>query len=76
MELDVDENNPQEVSVVPEREYEEPFDDFMTGFALRIENAANPSEFVISDIVTVEGGLRSRRVRNLSYPEGSVLLRF
>jgi hypothetical protein len=76
MELDVDENHSQEVSVVPERDYEETFEDFMTGFALRVEDAANPDEFVISDIVTVEGGLRSRRFRNLSYPEGSVLLQF
>jgi hypothetical protein len=76
IELDVDENDLEEVAVVPERDYEEIFDNFMTGFALRVENAADPDEFVISDIVTVEGGLQSRRFRNLNYPEGSVLFRF
>ena len=76
MELDVDENNFEEVSVVPERDYEETFVDFMTGFAIRVENLANPEEFVISDIVTVEGGLQSRRFRSLNYPEGSLLFRF
>ena len=45
-------------------------------WAQRVENAANPDEFVISDIVTVEGGLQSRRFLNLNYPEGSVLFRF
>lgn len=76
MEIDVDENNFEEVSVVPERDYEETFEDFMTGFALRVENADKPNEFVISDVVAVQGGLQSRRLGDLDYPEGSVLLRF
>jgi hypothetical protein len=76
MEIEVDENNFQEVSVVPDRDYENILTDFMTGFALRVENADNPDEFVISDIVTVEGGLRSQLSAYSAYPEGSVLFRF
>lgn len=44
MEIDVDENNSKEISVVPERDYEETAVDFMTGFAIRVENSTNPEE--------------------------------
>ena len=39
-------------------------------WAQRVENAANPDEFVISDIVTVEGGLQSRALSQLELPGG------
>lgn len=75
--LDVDEDHIGEVSVVPQQPYEERRIPFMTGFALRVENVDDPSQYVISDLVTVEGGgQRFARTLRPPYPEGSVLLRF
>ena len=76
MEVDVDQHDLAEVSVVPQSEYVETFEDFMVGFALRVERVDDASQSVISDIVTVQGGVRDRLFRNASYPEGSVLFRF
>lgn len=75
--LDVDENHFPEISVVPEHDYvDNNTAPFMTGFALRVESLVDPSQFVISDIVTVQGGSQFRQFFKLPYPEGSVLFRF
>jgi hypothetical protein len=74
--LDVDERHFAEVSVVPEHDYADSRVPFMTGFALRVENLADPSQFVISEIVTVQGGSQFRQFVRLPYPEGGVLFRF
>jgi hypothetical protein len=64
------------VVIVPESEYVEPFADFMVGFALRVELADDPSQFILSDIVTAQGGARNRRIqRSPRFPEGAVLFR-
>jgi hypothetical protein len=70
--LDVDESQTAEISVVPEREYAERGVPFVTAFALRVEDVRDASRFVVSDVVTVEGG-------DLGYPsryrEGQLLFR-
>lgn len=76
MEIEVDEHTFTEVVIVPESEYVEPFADFMVGFALRVELADDPSQFILSDIVTAQGGARNRRIqRSPRFPEGAVLFR-
>jgi hypothetical protein len=74
--LDVDENSFAEVSVVPESDYEEGAAPFMTGFALRVEALDDPSQFVISETVTVQGGSQFRGTNRPPFPEGSTLFRF
>jgi len=75
LEVDVDEQNFAQITVIPQGDYRETSDDFMAGFAIRAERADDPAQFVISDIVTVQGGGLSRRFRNVAYPEGGVLFR-
>lgn len=72
--LDVSEEISAEVIIVPRRPYTEQFRPFMTGFAVRVEDIDDPEQFVISDVVTVEGGFHGGTSRP-SYPEGSVLFR-
>lgn len=71
--IEVDENQSPEVSVVPEHDYVESNAAFMVGFALRVELLSDPSQFIISDIVTVQGGSQFQRLRRPPYPEGAVL---
>jgi len=74
--LDVDEDHPADVTVVQEGEYVDRSIPFKTAFALRVENADAPERYVISDVVTVEGGGSARSVtQRPRYPEGSVLFR-
>ncbi|HEY2551671.1 MAG TPA: hypothetical protein VGI64_13955 [Streptosporangiaceae bacterium] len=73
--LNIDEDHPAEVTIVPAQPYEEHRRPFMTGFAIRAEDLDDPGQFVISDVVTVEGGTHDFYSRQPSYPEGSVLLR-
>lgn len=54
--LDVDEDHPAEVTIVPQQPYGENYDPFMIAFAVRVEAADDPDQYVISDVVTVEGG--------------------
>lgn len=72
--LDVSDERSTEVTIVPRRPYTERFRPFMTGFAVRVEDVDDPVQFVISEIVTVEGGFHGGILRP-SYPEGSVLFR-
>lgn len=72
--LDISDERSEEVTIVPRRPYAERFRPFMTGFAVRVEDVDDPDQFVISDIVTVEGGFHGGTLRP-SYPEGSVLFR-
>jgi hypothetical protein len=72
--LDVSEQRSAEVVIVPKRPYTEQFKPFMTGFAVRVEDVDDPEQFVISDVVTVEGGFHGGTSRP-NYPEGSVLFR-
>jgi hypothetical protein len=69
--LDVEEDRFAEITLVSDQSYGDRFP-FMTAFALRVENVDDPTQFVISDIVTVQGGDFAFR-RN--YPEGTVLFR-
>jgi hypothetical protein len=72
--LDVGYEHSEEVSIVPRMPYTERFRPFMTAFAIRVEDADDPEHFVISDIVTVEGGFHGGTLRP-NYPEGSLLFR-
>jgi hypothetical protein len=73
IELEIDEDRPAAVTIVPERPYEERQRPFMTAFAIRVEDIDDPDQFVISDVVTVEGGEIYARLS--SYRIGSVLFR-
>jgi hypothetical protein len=72
--LDVSDERSAEVTIVPKRPYTERFRPFMTGFAVRVEDVDEPEQFVISEIVTVEGGFHGGNLRS-NYPEGSVMFR-
>jgi hypothetical protein len=72
--LDVSDERSAEVAIVPRRPYAERLRPFMTGFAVRVEDVDDPEQFVISEIVTVEGGFHGGTLRP-NYPEGSVLFR-
>jgi hypothetical protein len=74
LEFDVDEDHVAEVSVVPEAPYTERRTPFSTAFALRVEDAEDPSKFVVSDVITVEGG-DFGDYRRRPYSEGAVLFR-
>jgi hypothetical protein len=72
--FDVDEDHLVEVGVVPQRPYEDRGVPFTTYFALRVETVHDPSEFVISDVVTVQDMERSRSIDPYPYP-GVLLFR-
>jgi hypothetical protein len=72
--FEVGDKRSAEVTIVPRRPYTEQFRPFMTAFAVRVEDVDDPEQFVISDIVTVEGGFHGGTLRP-NYPEGSVLFR-
>jgi hypothetical protein len=72
--VDVDEDHPVEITVIPERPYTEPPFAFISAFALRVENVNDPSQFVVSDVITVEGGER-RRTQAVRSPDNSVVIR-
>lgn len=72
--LDVSDERSAEVTIVPRTPYTERFRPFMTAFAVRVEDADDPEQFVISDIVTVEGGFHYGTLQS-NYPPGSVLFR-
>jgi hypothetical protein len=74
LELDVNESQTAEVSVVPEAPYTERQVPFSTAFALRVEDVEDPSKFVVSDVTTVEGG-DFDGYRRHRYGEGEVLFR-
>jgi hypothetical protein len=74
LEFDVDEDHAAEVSVVPQAPYTERQVPFSTAFALRVENVENPAEFVVSEVITVEGGDFGGH-RRRPYSEGAVLFR-
>jgi hypothetical protein len=74
MVFDVSEDHFEEVTITPEQPYRERFQPFMTAFAVRVEDVTNRERFIISDVVTVEGGFHGSNLE-LDYPEGSVLFR-
>jgi hypothetical protein len=74
--LDLDEDHSAEVTIVPEHGYEERRKPFSMAFAVRVEDVDDPEQYVISDIVTAEGGGGSAPSYGLSdYPWGTMLFR-
>jgi hypothetical protein len=74
--LDVDEDHSAQAIIVPEHLYEEHFRPFSTAFAVCVADVDDPEQYVISDIVTVEGGSgRLRSYEPANYPAGAVLFR-
>jgi hypothetical protein len=71
--LDVDEDHSAQVTVVPESPSEDDSRPFSTAFAVRVADVNDPEQYVISDIVTVEGGGGLRSYAD--YPLGTVMFR-
>jgi len=65
------------VTIVPRSPYDSD-QTFITAFAVRVEDAVDPEQFVISDIVIVEGGYfsissRLSNFRRTLYAPGQVM---
>jgi hypothetical protein len=69
--VDVDNDHPAEITIVPENPYEGQLERFMVAFALRVEDVDDPEKYILSDIVTVQGG-HVDTTAGFRIPEGSV----
>jgi hypothetical protein len=74
--LDVGEDQSAEVTIVPQYLHEERFEPFSMAFAVRVADVDDLEQYVISDIVTAEGGSGSiRSSQRAGYPDDAVLFR-